>query len=668
MTPAYEDPAEWILKEADLPANVTPAELQAQGPRGAPPHRPRLRPRPDHALRLHPARSSAGSPRPPAPAGARRNGSSAAASSTSSPATARSASACRSASCPTSRRRPTPTPTSPTRPSRAAPSPTSATARPARRPSRRSPSTAPAPSRWPTSPPTTPSSRSASSRSSATPAAPSAPPSPSSRATAASASSCPRSRASRTTSTSSPPPRPPPATMGLPIHIEGYAPPPDPRLNVIRVAPDPGVIEVNIHPAASWDDCVAITTGVYEEARQCRLGADKFMIDGKHTGTGGGNHVVVGGGTTLDSPFLRRPDLLRSAHPALAAPPVDLLPLLRPLHRPDLPGPAHRRGPPRRASTSSRSRWRRCRRPARATPPPPWLVDRLLRNLLVDVTGNTHRAEICIDKLYSPDGPTGRLGLVEFRGFEMPPDPRMSLAQQLLIRALIARLWHAPRHRHAHPLGHRAARPLHAAALRLGGLPRRAARPPRPRLRHAPRLVRGAGRVPLPVLRRGRDRRRPPRAPPGARALARPRRDRRHRRHRPLHRQLGRAPAGQAHHHRPRPLPRRLQPPPPAAAAHRHRRRRRRRRPLQGLAARRRAAPGHPGPRAADLRHLRHLDRPRHRRLHLPRRPPRRPQLRHLPGQRQRGRGPPPRPLRAARPHRRRLHARRRERRTASSR
>jgi len=263
------------------------------------------------------------------------------------------------------------------------------------------------------------------------------------------------------------------ATTGTTVVIEGYGPPVDPRLQQMSVTPDPGVIEVNVTPTAGFAEQGAQLQTLYEQARQVRLGTETFDVDGAHGGTGGGNHITLGGRSPADSPLLRRPDLLVSMltywqrHPSLSylfsgrfvgttsqAPRVDegrpeaLYELEIAFAEIDrLAGQGATPGPDGRSASVAGLDGRSASvagPDGRSASVAPWIADRALRHLLTDITGNTHRAEFCIDKLYSPDSARGRLGLLELRGFEMPPHFQMAMVQSLLVRALVTWFWERP--------------------------------------------------------------------------------------------------------------------------------------------------------------------------------------------------------------------------------
>ncbi|HEU5056863.1 MAG TPA: transglutaminase family protein, partial [Kofleriaceae bacterium] len=219
------------------------------------------------------------------------------------------------------------------------------------------------------------------------------------------------------------------------VVLEGYGPPPSPAVKKIAVAPDPGVLEVNLPPTRSAREHADLMATVFEAALHAGLHSEKYLVDGRQAGSGGGHHLTLGGPSATESPLVRRPDLLASLiafcqhHPSLSY-----------LFTGLFVGPTSQAPRADEARHDALYELEIAMRRAfeREADPPPWLSDMLFRHLLVDVTGNTHRAEISIDKLFDWRTEHGRQGLVELRAFEMPPHPRMASAQMVLVRALSA--------------------------------------------------------------------------------------------------------------------------------------------------------------------------------------------------------------------------------------
>jgi uncharacterized protein (DUF2126 family) len=220
-----------------------------------------------------------------------------------------------------------------------------------------------------------------------------------------------------------------------PIALEGYAPLDSPDLDQIAFMADPGVIEVNLPPAASWAEFERVNRIIYTAAEQSGLRGFKFQFSGRKVSTGGGAHIILGGPSIVNNPFIRRPSLLASFlrffqnHPSLSYVFTGLF-----------IGPSSQAPRVDESAFEVPYELEIALRAIEQMPAPgdPVMIDAILRNLLLDWNGNTHRAEISIDKFYSAVAPNGRLGLVEFRDFEMVPTADMFLATNVLLRVLAA--------------------------------------------------------------------------------------------------------------------------------------------------------------------------------------------------------------------------------------
>ena len=229
------------------------------------------------------------------------------------------------------------------------------------------------------------------------------------------------------------------AEHGLPVHLEGYRPPNDPRLQCVELEPETGTLRVTVPPVPDWQQECAWLQAVYDEAD--RLGLSAWTGDPDlptPAGQRAGRHL--GGPTPAASPFLRNPGLLRSLllywqrHPSLSY--LFAGPRIGPdgwAPRLDEVSDSHMR---ELALALERLPHGDCDRP--------WLVDRVLSHLVTDPTGDPRGGEFRLHRLYPAGAGNERLGIVELHAFAMAPHAGLAALQSLLLRAIVLRLAEHP--------------------------------------------------------------------------------------------------------------------------------------------------------------------------------------------------------------------------------